>query len=105
MSPVIGDMKKFTSKRVAAKLEEDGRLTWLSAMKRAAGGDGVKVWDEGFHPEQIETEPFLRQKIEYMHNNPVKAGYVVDPSDWKYSSAGYYYRDEDSIVPITRIDL
>ena len=106
LSSVIGDMKQFTSREIVKKLEEDGRHTWLSAMKRAAGECGsFKVWDEAFHPEQIHSEPFLKQKIDYTHNNPVKAGYVNDPCDWKYSSASAYYRDVKSIIPITRIDL
>jgi hypothetical protein len=38
----------------------------------------------------IENEPVLRQKLEYIHNNPVKRGYVDDPVHRRYSSAGNY---------------
>ena len=105
VSDVMRDMKKHTAKAIAAKLETDGRLTWLNAMRRAAGREGgVRVWDEAFHPEQVHSEPFFRGKLEYMHKNPVRAGYVVDPCEWRYSSAAAYYRDEEPIVPITGIE-
>jgi REP element-mobilizing transposase RayT len=104
LSDVMRDMKKHTSKEIARKLKEDGRELWLSAMERAAGNrDGVTVWQEAFHPEQIHNESFFNQKLDYIHTNPVRAGYVDDPCDWKYSSAGFYYRETESIVPITPV--
>ena len=38
----------------------------------------------------IENEAVLRQKLEYIHNNPVKRGYVELAEHWRYSSAGDY---------------
>ena len=32
----------------------------------------------------------MRQKLEYMHNNPVKRGYVDEAVHWRYSSARNY---------------
>jgi len=71
-------------------------------MKKASGtAGGVRVWDAAFHPEQIYSEAFFKQKLDYLHNNPVRAGFVTDPCEWKYSSAGFYYADKEPIVPIT----
>lgn len=106
LSSVIGDMKQFTSNQIAKKLKADGRMNWFAAMKRAAGKDGsVRVWDEAFHPEQIHSHAFLKQKTDYIHNNPVRAGYVNDPCEWRYSSAALYHRDGESIIPVTGIEL
>ncbi|MFN8458923.1 MAG: transposase [Anaerolineae bacterium] len=49
-----------------------------------------QLWQEGTHPEQIQGEVMMRQKIEYIHYNPVKRGYVDDPTHWRYSSARNY---------------
>jgi hypothetical protein len=49
-----------------------------------------QLWEESSHPQMIENEPVLRQKLEYIHNNPVKRGYVDDPVHWRYSSARNY---------------
>jgi putative transposase len=32
----------------------------------------------------------MRQKLEYMHFNPVRRRYVDDPVHWRYSSARTY---------------
>ena len=34
-----------------------------------------QLWEEGSHPQMIEDETVLRQKLEYIHQNPVKRGY------------------------------
>ena len=49
-----------------------------------------KFWQEGYHPQEIQDEDMLLQKIEYIHNNPVKRGYVELPEHWLYSSARNY---------------
>ena len=105
LSDVIRDLKKHTSKAISAKLKEDGRNMWLKAMNRASGeSDGFRVWDEAFHPEQIYSKEFCQQKMDYIHNNPVRAGFVTDFCAWKYSSAGYLHEGLDSVVPIVSLD-
>ncbi len=105
LSATIGDLKKFTSKRIAQKLEEDDRTSWLAAMKQSSWSEGgVRVWTEAFHPEEIYSYDFFSQKANYIHNNPVRTGYVSDIRDWKYSSARFYELNEESIVPITRLE-
>jgi hypothetical protein len=49
-----------------------------------------QVWQEGSHPEQIEGEAMMLQKLEYIHNDPVARGYVDEPIHWRYSSARNY---------------
>lgn len=49
-----------------------------------------QLWQEGIHPELIQGEAMMRQKIEYIHYNPVKRGYIDDPTHWRYSSARNY---------------
>ena len=49
-----------------------------------------QFWQEGVHPQQIQDESMLRQKIEYIHYNPVRRGYVDEPEHWRYSSARNY---------------
>ena len=49
-----------------------------------------QLWEEGSHPELIGNEFILRQKLDYIHQNPVKRGYVDDPVHWRYSSSRNY---------------
>jgi len=41
--------------------------------------------------------------MDYIHNNPVKAGLVENITDWRYSSARNYYLDDDSVFRVDRI--
>ena len=49
-----------------------------------------QLWQEGSHPQIIETVDMMWQKLEYIHNNPLRRGYVDDPVHWRYSSARSY---------------
>jgi REP element-mobilizing transposase RayT len=49
-----------------------------------------QCWEEGSHPQLIQNEEMLRQKLDYIHFNPVKRGYVDEPTHWRYSSARNY---------------
>jgi hypothetical protein len=45
---------------------------------------------KGVHPEWIQNEEMMGQKIEYIHRNPVERGYVDQAEHWRYSSARNY---------------
>ncbi|WP_308472004.1 hypothetical protein [Methylobacter tundripaludum] len=49
-----------------------------------------QVWEEGNHPQIIESEAVMHQKLDYIHQNPVKRGYADQPEYWRYSSARNY---------------
>ena len=48
-------------------------------------------WKNGYHPIEISTNARLKQRLNYIHNNPVKAGIVEKAEDYIYSSAKDYY--------------
>jgi hypothetical protein len=49
-----------------------------------------QLWTHENHAEHIYTDRFVRQKLEYIHMNPVRAGIVRVPEDYFYSSASNY---------------
>ncbi|MDP2391820.1 MAG: transposase [Methylococcaceae bacterium] len=66
-------------------------LDQLAFYKKAHKDDrAYQFWQEGVHPELIQGEDMMRQKIEYIHQNPVKRGYVDEAAHWRYSSARDY---------------
>ena len=38
-------------------------------------------------PKMLENEDYLFQKVNYIHENPVRRQYVKNPEDWRWSSA------------------
>ena len=63
-----------------------------------------QIWTHENHAEQIYSQNFLEQKINYIHQNPVRAGIVVKPKEYLYSSARAY-AGLDSLIPIIKPDL
>ncbi|MGZ8915414.1 MAG: transposase, partial [Methylobacter sp.] len=46
-------------------------------------------------------EVVMRQKLDYIHHNPVKRGYVDQPEHWRYSSARNY-AGQDGLIEVIR---
>jgi len=90
----ITRFKSFTAKQILLYLKRNKVKTVLDQLafyKKAHKLDrDYQFWQEGSHPELIQNEVVMRQKIEYIHNNPVKRGYVDESEYWRYSSAGFY---------------
>ena len=49
------------------------------------------LFQDRYRSENIENDEYLMTVIRYIHQNPVKAGVVAQPSDWKWSSCKEYY--------------
>ena len=95
LSNIIRDFKKFTSKKLVNSIEDnvqESRKDWMMNRFWYAGANDKKIknnrfWQEGYCPEEIFSEEFLRQKINYIHQNPVRQEIVLFPEQYKYSSA------------------
>jgi len=46
-----------------------------------------QFWQEGYCPKQIMSMEIFQQKLDYIHFNPVRKGYVQLPEEWKWFSA------------------
>jgi REP element-mobilizing transposase RayT len=94
LSQAVGNFKSFTARQIIDNLHARGEsllLHQLNSHKDAHKVDrDFQLWQEGSHPQQIQNEEMMRQKLEYIHNNPVKRGYVDRPEHWRYSSARDY---------------
>lgn len=105
---VLRDFKKFTSKKLIEAIQgnlQESRKEWLldRCGFRAANDKniaGYKFWQDGNHIEQINTYDFYRQKLDYIHQNPVKQEIVERPEDYLYSSARNYTRMDGLIKVI-----
>jgi REP element-mobilizing transposase RayT len=100
----VGDFKSYTARRIIDYLSERHVRTLLDGLEHHKVRHKIdrqfQLWQEGSHPKIIETEAMMRQKLEYIHNNPVKRGYVDDPEHWRYSSARNY-AGRESLVSVT----
>jgi REP element-mobilizing transposase RayT len=102
LSDVIRDFKRHTSKKIieTIELENESRRDWLLMIFRYAAkghkrNNEYQVWTHENHAEEIYSNEFIEQKIEYIHNNPVRSGVVSKPEDYIYSSARNYAEMEN----------
>ena len=61
-------------------------------------------WQDGYHAEHIYSNSFIKQKVAYIHNNPVKDKIVTLPEDYYFSSARIY-AGLDNDLEIVLLDL
>jgi putative transposase len=105
LAKLMKDSKSFTAREIIDLLERRHAETLLKQLRFAKlphkSECEYQFWQEGSHPEQIQGEEMMWQKLEYMHNNPVVRGYVDDPLHWRYSSARNYARQPGLIEVIT----
>jgi REP element-mobilizing transposase RayT len=94
LSSVIKSFKSFTARSLVELLERRSASVLLRQLRahklRYKTRSQFQVWQEGSHPEQIQSDEMMWQKLEYVHNNSVARGYVDDPLHWRYSSARNY---------------
>jgi len=94
LSETVRRFKSFTARRILDFLEDKSAeviLRQLRALKlRHKTETKYQLWQEGSKPKQIQNKEMMLQKLEYIHNNPVKRGYVEESIHWRYSSACNY---------------
>ena len=92
---VLGRFKEFTSKQLRQQIEEnpqESRKEWmLKLMQHAASKSSnvkqMQFWQHHNKPIELWSNTVTEQKMDYIHMNPVVAGFVREAHHWKYSSA------------------
>ena len=109
LKDVIRYFKKFTSKKILSQIqnEPESRREWMLKLfedeaEQSVKHKNYKFWQAGNQAIEIYSPKFTWEKINYIHNNPVKAGYVSEGFHWKYSSASNY-QDMESVLEIELI--
>jgi len=95
VSDIMRDFKKFTSKEILRTLlvePTESRRDWMLNRFEYAGKHDKKIknyrfWQEGNNAQEIFLNDYFNQKLNYIHENPVKAEIVNRPEDYRYSSA------------------
>src|SRR5215210_6875997 len=108
LSNILRDFKKFTSKEIITAIEsnkQESRRNWMLWIFRNAGEKNSRnkeyqFWQQDNHAIQLETVEFTLDKLNYMHNNPIKAGIVGKAEEYLFSSARDYYHGKGVLVSI-----
>ena len=97
LSDILRDFKKHTSKKIIETIINfpESRREWMLAVFENACShlkrkQKFKVWQNGYHAEIVYSNKFIKQKINYIHDNPVIEKIVALPEDYIFSSARNY---------------
>jgi putative transposase len=102
----LADFRKFTGRQLSDLCNQRFPSCFAAVLREHSTVDRERrFWQPSRHPETIESEPFYRQKLDYLHENPCRKGLVRQAADWRFSSAAYYVSDGKQIcdVPISTL--
>ncbi|TVR38057.1 MAG: transposase [Cryomorphaceae bacterium] len=95
---IMRDFKSHTSRELKKEIKnniQESRKDWMlwlmeRAGKKNSNNKSFQFWQQDNHPIELWDNYILNQKLDYIHNNPVVAGFVSRPEDYVYSSARDY---------------
>lgn len=102
---IMRDLKKYTSVRIIRQAEVEAREDWLQAFSEAGAATGRsdrKVWQDDYWDTLVYSPRVMREKLNYIHRNPVRAGLVETPEAYAYSSYRNYVNDDEALMVVDR---
>ena len=109
INTIIGNGKRFIAYEIIKRLKkqkEDKLLHRLHLSVEAKDLERKKkheVWEDSFDWKECRTNEYMRQKLDYMHDNPCKGKWDLAqaPIDYEHSSAKFYITGEQSLYHVT----
>ena len=87
VSKIMQSVKKYTAKEKIRNLKNEKKSDILKILKEIKPEYKITnehlVYQESFYPQEITFTEMLKQKIEYIHYNPVRKKLVDNPVQWK----------------------
>ncbi len=109
INKLIGNGKRFIAYQLIELLRQQNRANLLDQLASAVStrdsrkGQMHRVFMRSFDIKECKTTRFVRQKAEYIHNNPCRKSSLqcLSPEDYLHSSATYYVTGQSGIYPVT----
>lgn len=109
---VLKNIKSYTALKIIDaifKNPNESRKEWMLEIFRQCGmgnksNHQYQFWQHENHPILLDSAEMLQQRMTYLHENPVRAGFVEFAENWKYSSAkDYYTKDQKGLLKIVSV--
>jgi REP element-mobilizing transposase RayT len=103
ISDIMRDIKKFTAWKIFDNLTGQKNKKLLEIFEKFAEGlenQTKKLWMPRFDDEVIRDQQMFWTKLNYIHNNPIKAELVGRAEEYRYSSARNYINGDHSILEV-----
>jgi putative transposase len=89
------DFLKYTAQQIKSDLQKNHPQV-LPHFQSAANDRVYHFWKRRALSIELRTDKVYQQKLDYIHQNPVKAGICKLPEEYKYSSALFYHTGIDN---------
>jgi REP-associated tyrosine transposase len=103
ISVVMRRLKSTSARHILDWLRESNHAASLGKLALAvpqSRSHTHSLWLKDFSSIDLWTTRFVRQKLNYIHLNPVRAGLCKHPAEWKWSSYRSYFPHEPGSLPI-----
>ena len=108
---IVRDLKKYTSKQIIKAIQEnptESRKEWMLNLFSFAGKNNNnnkdhQFWKQDYHPIELNSAEKSKERLDYLHQNPVRSGLVWEPWHYKFSSAIDYYTNEHGLLKIEHL--
>lgn len=112
---ILGDIKRFTSREIVKAIQENPRESrkeyllkhFIENAEKSSNVKNYQFWRHDNKPIELWSNAVIKQKINYIHQNPVEEGLVFKAEDYVYSSAIDYAGEKgylDNIVVFRTYD-
>ncbi len=95
----VGNGKRFIAYQLVARLKDQQQSNTLQILANGVNATDKKrgklheVFEPSFDCKECKGEKMLKEKLDYIHNNPLKGKWALaeNPADYAHSSAGFYF--------------
>jgi putative transposase len=100
---IIRDFKKFTAQKIIQVMQKEENRHWLLDIMKNTGEQNnanmqYQFWIQNDGAEEISSDKFFFQKLNYIHENPIRAGIVDDACGYAWSSAKLYEKEDFNFI-------
>ena len=112
---LMSEPKKGTPSKVVQVLKQRVSRAMRGKKRRASPaqlslkfpnevGELRRFWQKRFYDFNVWSGKKLKEKLEYMHANPMQRKLVRHPREWPWSSWGFYVNGDSGLVKIDPMD-
>jgi len=109
INTIVGNGKRFMAYEIIKRLERQNesellhRLNLSVEAKDRERNKKHEIWEDSFDWKECRTHKFMKQKLDYMHDNPCRGKWnlVSDVTEYAHSSAKFYLCGEQGVYPVT----
>jgi REP element-mobilizing transposase RayT len=103
---IVREFKKATANLILRQYEAEENqevLAFFASTVKLGQNQEHAVWDDEYQPKNIFSPDFLRQKLDYIHHNPLQPHWrlVERPEQYLWSSARFYLTDRRALIPLS----